>query len=269
MKIHPTAIVSAKAEIADTAEIGPYCMVGDNVRLGPGVRLRSHVVVEGDTEVGSDCEVYPFAILGGPPQHAAYKEGDPCRLVIGARGLIREQVTMHGGSTVGRGVTTIGDDCTFYVGAHVGHDCEVGNNVTMTNAATLGGHVKLGDYVIMGGLSAIQQRSRVGRCAFIGGLAAVNSDVIPFGMVWGNHARLEGLNLVGLKRRGFSRETINTLRAAFRELFGVREGQFRGRVEAAAAAYAQSPEVLEIIDFIRAEPLRPLLMPAHDPAARG
>jgi UDP-N-acetylglucosamine acyltransferase len=175
---------------------------------------------------------------------------------------------MHGGSVVGRGVTTIGDDGTFYVGAHVGHDCLVGDHVTLTNHATLGGHVMLGDYVILGGLSAIQQRSRIGRHAFIGGLAAVNSSVIPFGMVWGNHARLEGLNLTGLKRRGFPRKTINTLRAAFHEIFDLREGPFRERVEAAAAGpFAASPEVMEIIDFIRADITRPLVMPARDPVS--
>jgi UDP-N-acetylglucosamine acyltransferase len=261
MSIHPTAQVAPGAEVAADAEVGPYCVVGAGVKLGAGVRLRSHVVIEGQTEIGPGCDIYPFAMLGGPPQHAAYKEGDPCRLVIGARNLIREQVTMHGGSTVGRGVTTVGDDCTFYVGAHVGHDCAVGDHVTLTNCATLGGHVQVEDYVIMGGLSAVQQRSRVGRYAFIGGLAAVNSDVIPFGMVWGNHARLEGLNLVGLKRRGFSRQQINTLRAAFRAMFDSDDGTFRSRVDAVAEAYSHSPQVTEMVAFIRAEPARPLVLP--------
>ena len=267
MKIHATALVAPGAELADSVEVGPYCIVGPGAKLAAGVVLRSHVVIEGLTEIGEGSEVHPFALLGAAPQHAAYKPDDAVRLVIGARNLIREHVTFHGGSSVGRGVTRIGDDGTFYVGAHVGHDCTVGDHVTMTNAATLGGHVVLGDYVIMGGLSAIQQRSRVGRYAFIGGLAAVNSDVIPYGMVWGNHATLEGLNLVGLKRRGFSRAQINILRSGFRELFGQREGHFRERVEAAATAFSHAPEVLEIIDFIRAEPQRPLVMPARVPAA--
>jgi len=266
MKIHATALVAPGAELDADVEIGPYCIVGPNVTLHRGVRLRSHVVVEGKTEIGEACEIYPFAYLGGLPQHAAHKEDDASRLVIGARNLIREQVTMHGGSVVGRGVTTVGDDGTFYVGAHVGHDCRVGDHVTLTNHATLGGHVVLGDYVIMGGLSAIQQRSRVGRQAFIGGLAAVNSDVIPFGMVWGNHARLDGLNLTGLKRRGFPRPVINTLRAAYREIFEARGRPFRERVDAAAAAYASSPEVMEIVDFIRADVTRPLIQPALEGA---
>jgi UDP-N-acetylglucosamine acyltransferase len=263
MSIHPTALVAPGAEVAADAEVGPYCMVGPGVKLASGVRLRSHVVVEGETEIGEDSEVWPFAVLGAPPQHIAYKSGDPRRLVIGKRNLIREQVTMHGGSAIGRGLTSIGDDCVFYVGAHVGHDCQVGDHVTLTNAATLGGHVRLGEHVIMGGLSAIQQWARVGRHAYIGGLAAVNSDVIPYGIVWGNHARLEGLNLVGLKRRGFSRAQINTLRAAFRAIFSG-EGAFADRVAAAAETYRDSPQVMEIIDFIRAEPTRPLV-----PAAAG
>jgi UDP-N-acetylglucosamine acyltransferase len=257
MSIHPTALVAPGAEVAADAEVGPYCILGPGAKLASGVRLRSHVVVEGETEIGEGCEVWPFAVLGAPPQHAGYNEGDPCRLVIGKRNLIREQVTMHGGSMFGRGLTTIGDDCTFYVGAHVGHDCEVGDHVTLTNCATLGGHVRLGDYVIMGGLSAIQQRGRVGRHAFIGGAAGVTTDVIPYGMAWGNHARLEGLNLVGLKRRGFSRDQINTLRAGFRAIFSG-EGAFADRVAAAAETYRDSPQVMEIIDFIRAEPTRPL-----------
>jgi UDP-N-acetylglucosamine acyltransferase len=261
MSIHPTALVAPGAEVGSGVEIGPYCIVGGEARIGEGARLRSHVVIEGQTEIGAGCDIYPFVLLGTPPQHAAYKQGDPCRLVIGARNLIREHVTMHGGSSVGRGITRVGDDCTFYVGAHVGHDCIVGNHVTLTNGATLGGHVQVDDYVIMGGLSAVQQRSRVGRYAFIGGLAAVNNDVIPYGIAWGNHARLEGLNLIGLKRRGFTRNEINTMRAGYRALFSG-EGPFRERVEAAAQTFADSPQVMEIIDFIREDPTRPLLPPS-------
>ncbi len=170
---------------------------------------------------------------------------------------------MHGGSTAGRGVTTVGEDNAFYVGAHVGHDCVVGNHVTMVNQATLGGHVRVGDYVIMSGLSAVQQRGRVGRYAFIGGMAGVVSDVIPYGMAWGNHAALQGLNLVGLKRRNFTREAINRMRAAQKQIFEG-EGLFKERVDAVASACADFPEAMEIIDFIRAEPTRPLaLAPGH------
>ena len=234
------------------------------LELSDPVNLRTFTLANPDRVVVDLPEV--AWRLGAPPQHVVYKQGDPVRLVIGARNLIREHVTLHGGSSVGRGVTRIGDDVTFYVGAHVGHDCIVGDHATLTNAATLGGHVVLGDYAILGGLSAVQQRSRVGRHAFVGGGAAVTTDVIPYGMAWGNHARLEGLNLVGLKRRGFSRAQITTLRAGFRALLGRTDGHFRDRVEAVASAFRRSPEVLEIVDFIRAEPLRPLAMPPREPA---
>lgn len=261
-RIHATAIVAPGATLGEDVEIGPYSIVGADVRLGARVRLRSHVVIEGVTEIGDDCEIYPFASLGAAPQHAAHK-GEPTRLVVGARNLIREQVTMHAGTAIGRGVTTVGSDGLFYVGAHVAHDSVVGDHVVMTNAATIGGHVTLEDYVILGGLSAVAQYMRIGRHAFIGGMAGVNHDVIPFASVWGNHAHMEGLNLVGLKRRGFSRETINTLRAAYRLLFA-EEGTFQERVDDTAAAYAGSPEVMEIIDFIRAEEGRPITMPARE-----
>ncbi|HTX49822.1 MAG TPA: acyl-ACP--UDP-N-acetylglucosamine O-acyltransferase [Caulobacteraceae bacterium] len=263
MNIHATAIVSAQAELADDVEIGPYCIVGDRVKLARGVRLRSHVVVEGETEIGEACEIFPFAAIGGPPQHSAYQPEHSSRVVIGARNSIREHVTIHGGSVVGRGVTIIGDDGQFYVGAHVGHDCVVGNHVVMTNGAALGGHCHIEDHVILGGLSSVQQRGRVGRHAFVGGMSGVNCDVIPFGTVWGSHAKLEGLNLVGLKRRGFSRTAINRLRAAFKEIF-YGSGAFRERVEAAAVTYADAAEVMEVIAFIRAEPTRPLTMPPSE-----
>ena len=260
--IHATAIVSAGAQLGEDVEIGPYCTVGANVKLGARTTLRSHVVIEGHTEIGDDCEIYPFASLGAAPQHAAHK-GEPTRLIVGARNLIREQVTMHTGTAIGRGVTTVGADGLFYVGAHVAHDCIVGDHVVMTNTATIGGHVTLEDYVILGGLSAVAQYGRIGRHAFIGGMAGVNHDVIPFGNVWGNHAHLEGLNLVGLKRRGFSRETVNTLRAAYRLLFA-EEGTFQERVDDTAGAYGDTPEVMEIIDFIRAEEGRSITMPARE-----
>jgi len=170
---------------------------------------------------------------------------------------------MHCGTAMGRGVTTVGSDGFFMVGVHIGHDCIVGDHVTMANHATLGGHVVLEDFVIMGGLSAAHQKTRIGRHAFVGGMAGVNHDVIPFGNVWGNHAHLEGLNLVGLKRRGFSREAINTLRAAYRMLFA-EEGTFQERLEDTAYAYSGSPEVTEIVEFIRADASRPLTTPQRE-----
>jgi UDP-N-acetylglucosamine acyltransferase len=261
-KIHPTAIVDPQAEIGEDVEIGPYSLVGPTVTLGARTRLKSHVVVEGITHIGEDCEVGAFASLGAPPQHLAYK-GEPTRLVIGDRNQIREHVTMHTGTPVGRGVTTVGSDGLFCVGCHIAHDCIVGNHVVLINSAVIGGHVIMEDYAYMGGLSAAHQYSRIGQHAFVGGMAGVNHDVIPYGSVWGNHAHLEGLNLVGLKRRGFSREVINSLRAAYRMLFA-EEGTFQERLDDAAAAYSDSPEVMNILDFIRAESGRPLTMPQRE-----
>lgn len=261
-RIHPTAIVDSSARLGEGVCIGPYCTVGGDVTLGAGVDLVSHVVITGHTTVGAESRVHPFAVLGSPPQSTAHRD-EPTRLAIGARNVIREQVTMHCGTASGRGVTAVGSDGFFMVGVHIGHDCVVGDKVVMANNATLGGHVVMEDYVIMGGLSAAHQNIRIGRHAFVGGMAGVNHDVIPFGNVWGNHAHLEGLNLVGLKRRGFSRPAINTLRAAYRMLFA-EEGTFQERLEDTAEAYAASPEVMEIVDFIRADSSRPLTTPARE-----
>ncbi len=261
-KVHPTAIVSPSARLADDVEVGPYSLIGPDVTLGSGVRIASHVIIEGVTELGEGCVVHPFAVLGAAPQHTGH-QGEPTRLVIGARNLIREQVTMHCGTAMGRGVTTVGSDGFFMVGVHIGHDCIVGDHVIMANTATLGGHTVVEDYVIMGGLSAAHQYTRIGRHAFVGGMAGVNHDVIPFGNVWGNHAHLEGLNLVGLKRRGFSRESINALRSAYRMLFA-EEGTFQERLDDTAYAYSGSPEVMEVVDFIRADSSRPLTTPQRE-----
>jgi len=260
--IHPTAMVDAKARLATDVQIGPYSIVGPDVCLGEGVRLLSHAVIEGHTQIAEGCVIHPFACLGAPPQDTRHK-GEPTRLVVGARNVIREHVTMHCGTAMGRGVTTVGSDGYFMVGVHIGHDCIVGDEVIMANNATLGGHVVVADHVIMGGLSAAHQHTRIGRHAFVGGMAGVNHDVIPFGNVWGNHAHLEGLNLVGLKRRGFEREVINILRAAYRMLFA-EEGTFQERLDDTALAYAASAEVMEIVDFIRADADRPLTTPQRE-----
>lgn len=261
-KIHPTAIVAKGAELAEGVSIGPFCVVGEQVRLGAGTQLMSHVVLEGRTELGAGNTVHPFAVLGGPPQHTAYA-GEPTQLVIGDNNVIREHVTMNIGTVRGGGVTRVGSDGFFMIESHVGHDCILGDHVILTKQATLGGHCLIGDYVIVGGLAAVHQFTRVGRHAMIGGLAAVVKDVIPYGSVWGNHAHLEGLNLVGLKRRGFSRESINTLRAAYRLLFAD-EGTFQERLADTVETYSASPEVMEIIDFIRADANRPLCLPERE-----
>lgn len=260
--IHPTAIVHDGAKLGAGVEIGPYSIVGPDVILGDGVRLLSHVCVEGVTELGEGCVLHAFSRLGGDPQHLSHK-GEKTKLIVGARNVIREGVTFNTGTAGGTGVTTVGDDGLFMAGSHVAHDCVVGNNVVFANNATIGGHVDVGDFVFMGGLAAAHQFSRIGRYAFIGGVSAVTKDVIPFGSVWGVHAHLEGLNLVGLKRRGFPRETINDLRAAYRMLFA-NEGTFQERLEDVARVFAGAEQVMEIVNFIRADANRPLCQPRND-----
>jgi UDP-N-acetylglucosamine acyltransferase len=262
VEIHPTAIIEKGAELADGVAVGPYCVIGQHVKIGAGTRLASHVVVEGRTELGAGNQVHAFAVLGGPPQHTAYR-GEDTKLVIGDNNVIREHATMNLGTVNGGGMTSVGSNGFFMIESHVGHDCVVGDNVILIKQATLGGHCLIGDYVIVGGLAAVHQFCRVGRYAFIGGLAAVVKDVIPYGSVWGNHAHLEGLNLVGLKRRGFGRETINTLRAAYRLLFAD-EGTFQERLDDTVETYSTSPEVMEIIEFIRADASRPLCLPERE-----
>lgn len=262
MSVHPTAVVHDGARFGDGVEIGPWCVVGPKVVLGAGVRLISHAVIDGATEIGAETVVHPFAVLGGAPQHLGHK-GEETRLVLGARNIVREHATMNTGTASGGGVTRVGDDNLFMTGAHVAHDCTVGSRVVFANNATLGGHAEVQDFVFLGGLSAVHQFGRVGRYAMIGGLTPVTRDVIPFGSVWGNPATLEGLNLVGLKRRGFSREAISTLRKAVDFLFRG-AGSFEERVDAAERDFAGSPEASEVVAFVRSAGKRPLLRPGAD-----
>ncbi|MBX3507167.1 MAG: acyl-ACP--UDP-N-acetylglucosamine O-acyltransferase [Parvibaculum sp.] len=260
--IHPTAIVDPKAQIASSVTVGPYCVVGANVVLDEGVILHSHVVVEGRTRVGARTQIYPFASIGHTPQDLKYK-GEPSRLEIGTDNLIREHVTMNPGTEGGGMVTRVGSHCAFLTASHVGHDSIVGDHVVFSNNVMLAGHCKIDDYVIFGGGAALHQFGRVGKHAFVGGMSAVENDVIPYGLVVGNRAHLMGLNLVGLKRRGFTREQIQAMREAYAYLFGA-EGTLRDRVERAAERYAGSPEVMEIVNFIRAESDRAICMPRSE-----
>jgi UDP-N-acetylglucosamine acyltransferase len=260
MKVHPTAIVEDGAIIGEGVEIGPYCRIGPKVKIGPDCVFQSHVVVSGATEIGPRTVVHPFAALGGPPQHLAYR-GEETRLVIGADCIIREYATMNLGAPAGRGVTTVGDRGYFMAGSHVGHDCIVGEGAIFANCATLGGHVVVGERAFLGGLCAVHQRCRIGAFAFLGGCAAVVTDVIPYASAAGNHARLIGLNIVGLKRQGMPRETIHALRGAYKTLFGP-DGAFRERVQEVERRFGAIPEVARILEFVKADADRPLMTPA-------
>lgn len=257
--IHPTAIVHAKTQLGKDVAIGPYCVIGPHVVLHDRVRLVSHVVIDGHTTIGEDTIVFPFASLGQPPQDLKYK-GEHSTLKIGARNRIREQVTMNPGTEGGGMVTEVGDDGLFMVGAHVAHDCILGHHVIMANNATLAGHVALGEYAFIGGLSAVHQFVRIGPHAMVGGMTGVEQDVIPFGLVIGDRARLTGLNLVGLERRGFARDEIQSIRSAYRMLFGP-DGTLAERIEEVAKVYASNIQVCQIIEFARAKSSRGLCQP--------
>lgn len=258
VSIHSSAVVETGAELADGVEVGPFCFVGAKVKLGEGVRLVSHVSVAGNTHVGARTVVYPHAALGHPPQDLKFK-GEDTLLRIGDDNVIRECATFHLGTATGRGQTVVGNRGFFMAGSHVGHDSIVGDGVVMGNNTPLGGNAVVDDFVILGGNAAIHQFGRVGKYAFIGGGAPVVGDVIPFGMV-DNHGRLHGLNLVGLKRRGFKREVINELRAVYRELFHG-EGLFDDRFAAVVERHGATPEVRLITDFIEAGQKRGLCLP--------
>jgi UDP-N-acetylglucosamine acyltransferase len=260
--IHPTAIVDPAAELGADVSIGPYCVIGAKVRLGDGVRLLSHVAIDGRTSLGAGTVVYPFASLGHRPQDLKF-HGEDSSLEIGVNNQIREHVTMNPGTEGGGMVTRVGDNCLFMMASHVAHDCQVGNNVILANNATLAGHVSVGDFVIVGGLSAVHQFVRIGPYAIIGGMSGVESDVIPFGLVKGERAHLAGLNMVGLERRGFSRDDVRALRSAYRMLFAP-EGTLAERLEETATHYKNQDHVARIVEFIRAASNRPLCQPKSD-----
>src|ERR687894_1111829 len=219
--VHPSAVVSPRAELGEGAHVGPFCTVGDEVLLGARVRLESHVVVDGRTEIGDDTHVFPFASLGLAPQDLKYR-GEPAETRIGRRCQVREFVTVHRGTEGGGMLTSIGDDCLIMAQAHVAHDCLVGSGVIMANAATLAGHVIIEDRANIGAYSGVHQFCRVGREAYIGGYSVVVKDALPFALSVGNHARCYGLNTTGMRRRGYQQSTIDTLRHAFHLLLSAR-----------------------------------------------
>jgi UDP-N-acetylglucosamine acyltransferase len=264
-RIDATARVAHGARIADNVEIGPYCVIGPQVELLSGVRLLSQVCITGVTTVGARTVVYPFASLGGPPQSTAYR-GGATRLIIGEDCQIREGVTISTGSEVGGGVTRIGDRCFLMANAHVGHDCTVGNDVTFANGVLLGGHVNVADNVFIGGNTAVLQFVRIGEGAMLGGISGIARDVIPFGFAFGAKACLVGINVVGLKRRGFPRADIHRIRRAYRMLFSG-PGTFAERLESAAAKFASDKVVGKILSFIDAGTSRSLMMPTRPDAS--
>ncbi len=258
-EVHATAIVESEARLGQGVVVGPYCTVGPDVVLEDGVGLISHVVVAGHTTIGPRTTVYPFASIGMPPQDLKYK-GEPSRLEIGADNVIREHATMNPGTEGGGMLTRVGDNGLFMVGTHVAHDCMVGNHVVFANNASLAGHVVVDDYAIVGGLSGVHQFCRIGAHSIIGAMSSVMQDVIPYGSASGDRARLNGLNVVGLRRRNFSRADIQALRTAYRLLFAD-EGTLSERVADVAEMYSDNAAVMDIVAFMGADSTRAICQP--------
>ncbi|QPI85769.1 acyl-ACP--UDP-N-acetylglucosamine O-acyltransferase [Rhodobacterales bacterium HKCCA1288] len=246
--IHPSAVVESGANIAAGCQIGPFCHVGPEVTLHEGVVLKSHAVVTGLTEIGTETVIFPFANIGDIPQDLKYA-GEKTQLIVGKRNRIREGVTMNTGTDGGGGITRVGDDNLFMTGAHVGHDAIVGNHVVVANQSAIAGHCIIEDGVIIGGLSGIHQFVRIGRGAIIGAVTMVTNDVIPHGLVQGPRGALDGLNLVGLKRRGVAKDDITALRAAYQAL-AQGEGAFQERARRLSEEAPNSQYVRDVVDFV-------------------
>ena len=256
--IHNSSVISKKAKIGSNVKIGPFCFIGDNVELDSDVELISNVHIEGNTKIGKKTKIFPFASIGTAPQDLKFKnEADS--LVIGERNTIREYVTINPGTEGGGGKTTIGNDCLFMISSHIAHDCKVGNNVIIANNVPLGGHVTIEDYVVIGGNSAVQQFTRIGRSAMIGGMTGVLKDVIPFGLSTGNRNVLNGLNLIGLRRKNYDNKKIISLNEAYKQIFN--NNKISTNLSEIRKEYNYNELVIEILNFIERDKKRPICTP--------
>ncbi len=260
-KIHPTSIVDKNAKISPNVKIGPYSIIGPEVKINSGTIIHPNVVIMGKTSIGKQNIIYPFTSIGNPPQDLKYK-GEKSKLIIGNNNVIREHVTINPGTKGGGMLTQIGNNCLLMVGSHVAHDCNLGNHVIMANNTTLGGHVVISDYAIIGGLSGVHQFVRIGAHSMVGGMSGVDSDVIPYGSVIGNRANLSGLNIIGLKRRKFSRNIIHDLRKAYRLLFAP-EGTIQERLKDVSDEFKNNEPVMDIVNFIRGDTTRAICQPKN------
>ncbi|MBS4074424.1 acyl-ACP--UDP-N-acetylglucosamine O-acyltransferase [Ameyamaea chiangmaiensis] len=267
--IHPSALVDPGARLGHGVSIGPWCSVGPDVVIEDGVRLISHVVVDGHTRLGAGSLYYPFCTIGLAPQDLKYA-GESTRCAVGARTVVRENVTIHRGTQTGGGLTTVGADCLIMANAHVAHDCVIGNNVIIVNNVVMGGHVQIGDHARIMGSAALHQFVRIGRAAMVGGVCGVEADVIPYGSVLGNRARLVGMHWIWLRRNGVGSADMQRLRKAFRTLYP-RHGNdgvvFEQRLEEVRATYGDDPRVREILAFIDAPSRRGLVRAARPGSA--
>jgi len=258
--IHPTAIIEKGAKIGKNVAIGPYSIIGKDATIGDNTIIKSSVVIEGITQIGKNNTIFQFASIGAIPQDLKFS-GEPSKTIIGDNNQIREFVTINAGTKGGIMETKVGNNCLLMAYCHIAHDCIVGNNVVLANSATLAGHVVIEDNVIIGGLSAIRQFVRIGKGAIIGGMSGVENDVIPYGAVMGERARLSGLNLVGLKRQNFDKVEINALRGFYKKLFDKNEQSFNQKIDSLALEYKDISLVLDVVLFLKSEANRSFCHP--------
>ncbi len=256
--IHSTAIIDSSAKISNNVKIGPYTVIGSNVEIDEETEIQSHVNITGNTKIGKNNKIYPFASIGNDPQDLKYK-GEETKLEIGDNNKIREYVTINPGTRGGGGLTKVGNNCLFMVSAHIAHDCFVGNNVILANNVPLGGHAHIDDSAIIGGNSAVQQFTRVGKSAMIGGMCGVVRDIIPYGIVHGNRSILQGLNLIGLRRKNVPNKEIMTLNDAYKEIF--KNENFKENLNNLSNDFKNNELVKEIIEFIEKDKKRPICTP--------
>ena len=256
--INKLAIIDPKAKISPNVKIGPYSIIGANVQIGEGSEIQSHVSIVGNTIIGNNNKIYPFASIGNDPQDLKF-DGEETKLEIGDNNKIREYVTINPGTKGGGGLTKIGNNCLFMVSSHIAHDCLVGNNVILANNVPLGGHAEIQDNVIIGGNSAVQQFTRVGRSAMIGGMCGVVRDIIPYGIAHGNRSVLQGLNLIGLRRKNIPNKEIMTLSEAYKEIF--KDENLTRNLSNLDKDYRKNELVLEVVNFLEKDKKRPICTP--------
>ena len=256
--IHKTAIIDSEAKIAENVKIGPYTVIGPNVEIGQGTVIQSHVNITGQTKIGKNNIIYPFASIGNDPQDLKF-QGEETRLEIGDNNKIREYVTINPGTKGGGGLTKVNNDCLFMVSSHIAHDCFVGNNVILANNVPLGGHAIIEDNVVIGGNSAVQQFTRIGKMAMIGGMTGVLHDVIPYGLSTGNRNSLQGLNLIGLRRAKYENKDILGLSEAYKEIFATKN--INENISKLNGSFQENPLVREVIEFITKDKKRSICTP--------
>ena len=256
--IHSTAIIDSKAKIFENVKIGPYCVIGPNVEVGNDTVIQAHVNISGNTIIGKGNNFYPFASIGNDPQDLKYN-GEETKLIIGNKNTIREYVTINTGTVGGGGKTKVGDNCLFMISSRIADDCNVGNNVVIANNVPLGGHARIGDGVIIGGNSAVQQFTRIGKMAMIGGMTGVLNDVIPYGLSIGNRNYLQGLNLIGLRRKDLPNKEILSLSEAYKEIF--KTEKLTDNLSKLNGLFKKNSLVNDVIEFINEDKKRPICTP--------